>query len=502
MFINTIFNKICLTAKSQPDRPALFEDERVFTYLEFKNLIEQSCAQLQRMALPPGKRVGIFLGNSINGYVAIYSCALMDLTYIPLPVDDPPLRLKQMIEDAELSLVICDNQTEGSLRKVLDENLQLPVLNLGQDLGTNADMRSPDLLSGTNGHHPLYMLFTSGSTGMPKGVLIPSEGVENFVEWARTYLEIGANDVFLAHSRLTFDLSVFNLYVPFCEGAAVRIVKNPVDQMYPGNLLKKGVTIALTVPRVTGLMLQAGQLTSNAYPALRHLLFCGEKLLAAQANAWIETHPDLNIHNIYGPTETTVTCTVHSLPAGRRVGDPIAIGRAIQNMQLNFLDSELMPVTGVAEGDLVISGVGVSRHDYHRRQTDKFFDHPELGRCFRTGDLVRREADGNLFWLTRLDDQIKIRGFRVELSEIESVLSQHSSVLDLVCVFNPETQLLTAYFTVANSVSSDRTAAELKSLSLEKLPSYMRPAHFFAVESLPRNSNGKVDRKQVAAHGS
>jgi amino acid adenylation domain-containing protein len=492
MFVHDLFEQI----GKRGETPAIIEGDRVLSYREFADSINAVCTRLLALNIPAGSRVGLFLGNSINGYLAVYAAALCGFTYTPLPVDDPPNRLRQMIEDSDLSLILCDETHSSTLNEIL-KDWSASVLKIDETSPAGRSLNVTQLRSRVSAEFPLYMLFTSGSTGAPKGVFIPRKGVENFLRWAKDYLNVTEKDQFLGHSRLTFDLSVFNLFVPLMAGAAVRLVKSGVEQMYPGELLKKGVTIALMVPRVTGLMLQAGQLSQNEYPKLRHLLFCGEKLMASQANAWMNTHPHLTVHNIYGPTETTVTCTYHRMEPGLPVLDPVPVGKVIPGMRLDFLGAGESLISGAAEGDLIISGVGVSPEDYHLRKTDKFFVHPQLGRCFRTGDLVKRDADGTYFWLCRLDDQIKIRGFRVELGEIEMTLSRESSVRDLACVFDPTSETLTAFVSLNVSAKEMEARKSLESCALKNLPPYMRPSQYIFLQNLPRNANGKVERSQL-----
>lgn len=495
MFIHEIYKKIEQTSLLDPSRIAFYEEDATFTYLDFKNAIDSYISLFQELNLVPKQRIGLFLNNSFYSYGLIYACGLFDLTYVPLITDDPAARIEKTIAIAEVRFIF----TDVGNQKLLQDSLALVELkSLPEVFILDTKPLFPKKISiGHRKNHLLYMLFTSGSTGTPKGVLITWQGVENFVMWASTYFKIQDNDIFLAHSRLTFDLSVFNIYVPFICCAAVRIIKNKADQIYPGAELKMGATVALFVPRITGLLLQTGQLGTNDYPHLRHLIFCGENLFASQVNAWINTHPSLQVHNIYGPTETTVTCTVESLPRGRPVQDPVAIGTAIPNMQLNFLDGSEQVIQGAFEGELIISGIGVSPLDYCGQASQQFFSHPDLGRSFKTGDLVRRDPNGKFYWLARIDHQVKIRGYRVEISEIEAVLSSQESVLDLVCIFYPREEKLKAIVCFKNNEHTETEIEKLKILAESELPRYMHPQEYILSDSISRNSNGKANRQFI-----
>lgn len=499
MLITKIYQKICDVSLFNPSKVAFYEEEKIYSYGDLKRAIDNRVQQLASLNLEPGKKVGLFISNSYDAYGLVYACSLLGLTYIPLPVDDPVQRIQSIIELADLSCILCEEKNSKNLAAILDHVTMKEKPGLfcfDSNVQVEAEEDIFKLISATD-KHPLYMLFTSGSTGTPKGVLIMPSGVENFINWSVDHLKVLPTDIFLAHSRLTFDLSVFNLFVPFLSGAAVRIVKSKVEQMYPGILLNKGVTIALMVPRVTGLLQESAQLFKNSFPSLRHLLFCGEKLYAAQANAWISTHQNLTLHNIYGPTETTVTCTYHTLAAGLEVSDPVAIGVSIPNMQLNYLNESGELVNGPTTGELIISGIGVSPGDYCGQKTDRFFDHKELGRSFKTGDIVERDASGQHFWISRRDNQVKVRGFRVELSEIETVLSAHPNIIDLICILDSESQRLFAVMSLKPKSDLEVTVVELKAICEKMFPAYMRPAQFIALKEIPRNSNGKADRQKA-----
>lgn len=498
MFIQKVFENIEIIVNTDPSRPAIFQDDDTFSYLDFKNKISQIKSQLDKKNIADQAKVGLFANTSFVGYAVIYALAARNLTYVPLSINEAELRLQKIIEVAEIRYIICDRFYFDILQKLAGKYLRENAIEILLVEDGRSDSADSSILSlKTDFANPMYLLFTSGSTGSPKGAYIDAQGVSNFLNWCEDYFKSDKTDIFLAHSRLTFDLSVFNLFLPFKTGSAVRIVKSMADQMYPGELLKNNITILLTVPRVTGLMLEAEQLGVEAYPKLKHVIFCGEKLYAAQVRAWGKTHKNLKVHNIYGPTETTVTCTVYNIENPANCSDPIAIGTVIPHMQINFLDVNQELVAGEFEGEGIISGVGVSKQDYCGFESGKFFDHPKLGRSFRTGDLLYRDKQGCFYWKARLDYQIKIRGFRVELLEIEAVLSEHPMVADAACVFNEKTQQIYAVLTLKLDIELNTIMKQFKELVETKLPSHMRPEKYIQFKTLPRNKNGKIDREQI-----
>lgn len=456
---------------------------------------------LSRTGAKPGDRIGIFLENSLTATAGVYASAMLGLTYVPLAVDDPPERVAGVIRAANIKFVLYLDASPGEPHKHLRASARdIVFLEAHEALFADADEFRTETTP-TTGTHPLYILFTSGSTGQPKGIPIRTDGVKNFIEWARGHFSPTANDVFLAHSKLTFDLSVFNLFLPFMSGASVRIPASPSERIYPGSILKEGISIALLVPRVTGLMLEAGQLSPNAYPKLRHIIFCGERLHAHQVLAWRSASPSVTAHNIYGPTETTVTCTYFDMPPKMEIEDPIPVGHVIPGMTVSFLDSKSEVINGPCVGEAVISGVGVSPYGYIGPGPSGYFSHPILGKSFHSGDILSRDAQGLLYWHHRVDHQIKIRGFRVDLGEIESVLGAHPLIADLACVYDPDSDSVVVFFSskeTAGAPQKEGIIADLKATSERLLPQYMIPSRYEARNTLPRNKNGKIDRALLA----
>lgn len=498
MFIQEVFENLEKVVNTDPQRPAIFQDNDTFSYLDFKNKILQIQNQLNKKNIKSTDKIGLFANTSFVGYAAVYALAARNLTYVPLSVNEAELRLQKIIEVAQIRYIMCDNFYFELLQKLAGKYLvdnDIEVLLIEDSRSESRDSSVITLNSELK--NPMYLLFTSGSTGSPKGAYIDVQGVSNFLNWCEDYFKSEKTDIFLAHSRLTFDLSVFNLFLPFKTGSAVRIVKSMADQMYPGELLQKDITIFLTVPRITGLLLEAEQLLQEAFPKLKHVIFCGEKLYASQVQAWGKTHKNLKVHNIYGPTETTVTCTIHTVKNPAECADPIAIGTVIPGMQINFLNENAQIISGVFEGEGIISGVGVSAQDYCGFESGKFFNHPTLGRSFRTGDLLYRDESGCFYWKARLDYQIKIRGFRVELLEIEAVLSLFTQVNEIACVFDEASQKIYAAVIAKDKNNFDNILKDLKVFAETRLPSHMRPDKIVQFVSLPRNKNGKIERLEL-----
>jgi amino acid adenylation domain-containing protein len=496
-FLTSLFLKISNMVVSEPGRIAIIERKRTSTYGQLKETIEAIVDDLRKARFKPGQRAGIFMSQSIEAYAAVYAVLLTGGTYVPLPVDEPVARMRALIENAELNVLLSNDESFALLQTLALDFI--PRLNIQFHAHQSLSLKPLSVPEARTA--PLYMLYTSGSTGFPKGVLIGEKSVENFVNWAGEYFSITNQDCFLGHTRLTFDLSVLNLFTPFFYGASVVIAHDSIDQMYPGELLRgdaeKAVTIALMVPRVTTHMLEAGQLQSGSYPSLRHILFCGENLLPNTVAPWLEAGAELQVHNLYGPTEATVACSCFTVPRPIAPG-AVSIGAAIANMGLHVVhgDGVLLPATEDGEGELVISGVQVSDLGYWKNSAGGFFDDPQLGRSFRSGDRVKR-VNGKLFWLSRIDDQVKIKGHRVELAEIEAVFASHPRARELfrevLCIFDEGTDSIILMVNFCEGAVEALTA-ELRAFARQQLPAYMRPARYVCVKYLPKTENGKVDR--------
>ncbi|HQV93621.1 MAG TPA: amino acid adenylation domain-containing protein, partial [Anaerolineales bacterium] len=484
----------------------LEENLRDVSYKELNKRADEVAKILIGQGVKPGTLVGLFVSRSVEMLIGLLGVLKAGGAYLPLDPSFPSERLAFMLEDSNASIVLTLSSLLPEMPKT---DAQIICLDALDDVKTKrvkkAKAKTDDLA---------YVIYTSGSTGKPKGVQIHHRAVVNFLCSMQKDLGINADDSLLAVTTLSFDIAVLELLLPLTVGAKVVIANSEVvadGALLAQSLTDSGITFMQATPASWRLLLEAGW---KGKPDLK--ILCGgealtndlaEKLLARGAGLW----------NVYGPTETTIWSTIYkvdSIQAG--VSNTVPIGRPIANTQIYILDSMLQPVPVGVIGDLYIGGDGVSRGYLNRPEltAERFLPHPNPlpqgeGTLYKTGDLARYLADGNIEFFGRSDQQVKVRGYRIETGEIEVALMSHPSVKQAVVVAWKERSSeasLVAYVVPAvpekARVEPGRNEAEhvlLRDYLRTKLPEYMIPSVFVNLESLPLTPNGKVDRNALPA---
>jgi amino acid adenylation domain-containing protein len=477
-------------AERAPDAPALISDAGTIPYAQLNARANQLAHFLLARGVEPGATVAMFLEKSPDAIVAILAVLKAGAIYLPLDTTHPEARIQFMLHEAQPAVVI----TQAAL---LDA---LPVFH-GQTIAidvVHADIAAqptPNLTARTTAEQPAYIIFTSGSTGHPKGAVLAHRGLCNLVHgyMGRMCHEPGCRQ--LQFASYCFDASIAEIFTTLCNGAALVIA--PRDAMADPESLthilqRHQVTLATIPPSLLQL------LAPESLPELRQLILAGERCPAGLAELWM---PGRKVYNAYGPTETTVCATVHLCDGAYPQGPPI--GHPIDNVHVYVLDThgQLAPI-GVP-GELCIGGPGVAMAYLGQPAltADRFVPDPFVTgeRIYRSGDLVRWRADGQLEFLGRRDNQVKVRGFRVELGEIEATLQQQPGIRQAVVVARPDpsgAQRLVAYVVPHQGAPN---AAELRAFLKERLPHYMVPSLFLSLDTLPVSPSGKVDRAALPA---
>jgi amino acid adenylation domain-containing protein len=354
-----------------------------------------------------------------------------------------------------------------------------------------------------------YILYTSGSTGVPKGVMLTHRNALTFIDWCAKTFGIGADDRLSNHAPLHFDLSVFDVYNAIGAGASVHVVDEEMA-VFPVSVARFMATEALTVwysvPSALVQLLQRGNLARRPLPSLRLVLYAGEPFPVKHLRALTEALPDVAIYNLYGPTETNV-CTYYRVPTPLPAGiDQVPIGRACDNTEAIARHGDGQPIAMGEEGELYVRGPSVTPGYWaDPAKTASVVvpnrERPELGdRTYRTGDVVRWDSDGNFLFVGRRDHMIKSRGYRIELGEIEAALYAHPATVEAAAVPVPDEEIGNRIFAVVTvKAGADVTTEELTRHCAARIPHYMIPERIDLRTHLPKTSTGKVDRRQLAA---
>ncbi|MGA5039809.1 amino acid adenylation domain-containing protein [Streptomyces capoamus] len=460
------------------------------TYRQLDGRANLLAHRLREHGVGPESLVGVCLRRGPELVVALLAVLKAGAGYLPLAPDHPPLRRSRLLDRAGAELLVGDDESaQGWTGTVLT-------------VGDGERETGPD--SGAGPDNLAYLIYTSGSTGEPKGVMVTHRNVVNYVRWsARTYLDEGAGTAL--YSSVAFDLPVTSLYPALLTGAAVTLTP---DDGTPGldglvRLLSRD-SFGLLKLTPTHLGPLGRELPA---PALRtataHLVLGGEQLTGAMLEPWRRHAPDTVVFNEYGPTETTVGCATLALPVRELDQGPMGIGVPIDNTTLYVLDAELEPVLPGAVGELYIGGLQVARGyrgrgdlTAERFVPDAYAKVPGA-RLYRSGDLVRHRSDGLLEFVSRVDTQIKVAGFRVEPAEVEAALAEHPEVLEAAVAAHgtADAARLVAYLVPAGGHRP--RVADLRAHLERLLPAYLVPALYVVLPELPHTASGKVDRKAL-----
>ncbi|MBX3275594.1 MAG: amino acid adenylation domain-containing protein [Sandaracinaceae bacterium] len=476
-------------AAASPSQVSLTQGERSLTYGELRASALAIAARLRREGVVPGDRVGVCMARSPEMVASLLGVWMAGAAYVPIDPSHPLARRGYILSDAGAALLLTDAGAD------LAALFAGPTIAVPDILGS-----APDDLDGLPRSGPLaYVMYTSGSTGQPKGVRIPHTAVRNFVDAMVAQFALGPADTTLAVTTISFDISVLELFATLHAGA--RIVLAREDEVTDGTALARllveagPITLLQATPTTWRLLLGAGW---EGTPGLRAL--CGGEPFPRELARALRGRVD-EVWNMYGPTETTVWSTAHRISAEdlERPGG-ISIGRPIAHTQVYVLDPsrELVPVR--ARGELYLGGRGLAL-GYHERDalTEAAFVASPFApgeRLYRTGDLVAWQEDGTLECLGRVDHQVKLRGYRIELGEIEAALERHPSVRQCATRVEPTpggADALVAYLTARGALSHRALRAHLA----DALPAYMIPSRYRVVEALPLSPSGKIDRKAL-----
>lgn len=511
------------SAETFPERPALEVGDQTYSYAALAERATAMAATLARevpQADPP--LTAVFAHRSPSAFAGILAALLRGHGYVPLNRSFPVSRTRDMLDRSGARTLIVDGESEAQLDELLT-GVASRLCVLLPDRASAAAYRSrwprhsfvaaDDLEDGAawGGSPPAspgsiaYLLFTSGSTGVPKGVMVTQRNVLHFVGVVADLYGISEHDRFSQTFDTTFDLSAFDMFVPWSRGACVCCLP-PSVLMNPGRFIAaKGLTVWFSVPSTAFFMQRLGTLKPGRFLTLRWSLFCGEALPAGIAGAWAEAAPNSVVENLYGPTEVTIACTRYrwdprSSPAECE-GGIVPIGEPLPGTTARVVDERMLEVAPGCDGELILTGPQVAA-GYWRdsgRTAKAFVVPPGCSEIhYRTGDRVRRPATGkDLRYLGRFDQQVQVLGHRVELGEVEAALRECAGETMAVALGWPLSERgaegVVAFLAPREALDVEAVRACLA----RRLPGYMVPREIHLLTEFPLNGNGKIDRKQL-----
>ncbi|MGD0027111.1 MAG: amino acid adenylation domain-containing protein [Xanthobacteraceae bacterium] len=474
-----VFERYLQAVDRGPGRPAVCDHDRTLSYEELDRYVARLANAFAHHGEHP--RVLILLDQGWRAYAAKFGTIMAGGTYAPVNTQAPANRIAMIADQFRADVIVTQQRVRD---RVPDLKLAAPLLDIEGDL-------PPPLAQARPAAKLIYVMFTSGSTGVPKGVMIGRGAINHYVDWVFDAFRPTPDDRWSQHPNIAFDLSQLDIYGCLCSGGALYPLNSRHDRLMPARAIQRNrLTLWSSVPSIINMMTQADQATAENLASMRLMNFIGEPLLYEHLEALFAARPDLTVWNTYGPTEATVSCTLRPLTARdsrTACRGSVSIGKAIPGMRL-----ELMGGPSADEGEIVIFGPQLAEGYWDNpEQTKKAFRSVALPegtmRGYFTGDWARREQD-EMYFVGRMDNQVKIHGIRTELGEIEQALRRCGFTDAVVVMLDREVHgfIETADNAIDESALRARLAQVLMPQAIPKM--------FHLMPAFPRNDNDKIDR--------
>ncbi len=477
------FNKIAL---KYPNNYAVYENKIQFTYKNLFNISITIATNLNKISKSP--KVLILLPQGAYAYASMFGSLISGGYYTPCNVDAPKKKIQNIVDLFKPNIIIYNKTTYKKLSKQIKSSSK--IININKLIKQKKAFNSKFKINKN-----AYVCFTSGSTGSPKGVIISRKALSAYIDWAIKSMKLNHKDRWSQHPNISFDLSVLDIYGALCSGGSLFPLNLSVDRMFPAIAVKKyNLTIWNSVPSVISMMMQARQLTSSNIKSLRLATFCGEPLLREHIEAIFKIKNNIIVHNTYGPTEATVSMTLLKITSKTNFDkicrESVALGKPIANMGLHLIGGK-----NKNEGEIVITGPQVAEGYWKLpKESRKSFKNLKIKnkyvKSYYTGDWAIKD-NGNLFFKNRLDNQAKIKGFRIELEAIDKFVRQITKYLSKSLVLNNK------LYCFIECKSDQINLKVLIKKFKETFDEYSIPDSYIFLKHFPRNQNDKIDLKQL-----
>ena len=511
-----VFQYFERSAERYPEITALVIEKTPYSYSE---LLERATAISNALAAVEEHFIGFFAYRSIASFASVLGILKSGKAYVPISPKFPNNRNASIVSIAGIRTIIVgkeclneayeflENSTEkfkiiffdNSKNEIQEEVLHQHDVIFKEDL--NAQKHKT---ANTKEDQYAYMLFTSGSTGKPKGVPISHENLSSYVDYSLKRYDFSPNDRFTNTFEQTFDLSIHDMFLAWASGASIYCIPEK-EMLAPGKFIKENqITCWFSVPSVASFMNKLRMLKKEAYPDLRFSFFCGEPLPADITDKWQAAAPYSIVENLYGPTEATIAITNYRWGKDDALNKShnglASIGKIFDTQLCKIVNEQEQEVSQGETGELLLGGTQVTNLYWENEEKTKqqfFHDSTTNTNWYRTGDLVFADAEGDLFFVSRKDFQVKIQGHRIELFEIDHVLQKPLPDCEVVSIAYPNDPISAKIYTFVSGNTTE-TQKSLLEHCASNMPNYMIPSQIRFIEKMPLNSNGKIDRKALS----